>query len=110
MTPDKLIGKRYDEESYHCWHFIEECISVPKLDDIAVSTVKNDIEKYKDLFTEIKEPIDNCIALLGDKHVGIYYNRGIYHNDVNGVSYHHLRAIKIIYPSIKYYKVDECNL
>jgi len=111
-NPNTLIGKKYNKDDYHCYHFIEECLSVPKLDDVAVDTVSNDIEKYRDLFTEIVFPIDYCIALLGDTHIGIYYSGGIYHNNSHGVAYQSLRVIRLNYKEVKYYmpKGEACSL
>ena len=93
--PSKLIGKPYNKDTYHCYHFIEECIDVPKLRDIAVDTVTDDISKYKHLFNEISKPVDYCIALLGTSHIGIYYQNGVYHNDKQGVRFEQLRSISL---------------
>jgi len=111
-NPNDLVGKPYDKETYHCYHFIEECLNVPKLDDIAVGTVSNDIERYKDLFTLIVFPIDYSIVLLGKTHIGIYHDGRIYHNDTQGVRCESLRIIKLKYNSIKYFivKDDVCSL
>ena len=72
-----LIGKPYDKDNYHCWHFIEEVLPVPTLLDVHVDSAKGDVDKYLHLFTEMDEPKDNCIVLLGESHVGIWYNKGI---------------------------------
>lgn len=100
-----LIGKPYDKENYHCWHFIEEIIAVPTLKDVHVDTAKDDVEKYKHIFKEITTPHNYCIVLLGASHVGVWYNGNIYHNDVHGVRAETMRVIKMKYSSIKYYKV-----
>lgn len=102
-----LIGKPYDKENYHCWHFIEDVLNVPKLKDVHVDTAKNDVEKYVGLFTEISVPKNYCIVLLGDSHIGIWYNNGIYHNDNHGVRYEPARSIKMRYKSFKYYEVKK---
>ena len=104
-NPNELIGTPYDTDKYHCWHFIEECLDVPTLNDISVHTVKNDVNKYKDLFTQIETPVNYCIILIGDKHIGIYYNNGAYHNDVGGVRYESLRTLKLKYKGFKYYDI-----
>lgn len=103
---NKLIGKPYNKITYHCWHFIEEVLDVPTLEDIHADSSLDDIEKYKLLFEEIESPIDFCIVLIGDNHVGIWYNGGIYHNDTLGVRYEAIRAISYRYRSFKYYKVN----
>lgn len=102
---NNLIGKPYDKENYHCWHFIEEVLDVPTLSDVHVDTAKDDVEKYKNVFAEILEPTNYCIVLLGVSHIGIWYNGTIYHNDIHGVRSETLRVIKMKYASIKYYKV-----
>ena len=28
---NSVVGKQYDKENYHCWHFIEEVLDVPTL-------------------------------------------------------------------------------
>lgn len=98
-----LVGKPYDKINYHCYHFIEEVLDVPKLLDVHTNTAKDDVSHYKDLFEEIDEPEDYCIALLGISHIGIYYKGGIFHNDVQGVKYDRTRNIKLRYKSIVYY-------
>ena len=65
MNINKLVGKPYDKETYHCWHFIEEVLDVPTLKDVHVDTAKGDVEKYKGLFEEIFIPENYCIVLLG---------------------------------------------
>ena len=62
---NSLIGKAYDAETYHCYSLLEEVGVAPLLKDVHVDTALNDIIKYKGLFTEIKEPEDFCIVLLG---------------------------------------------
>lgn len=102
---NSLIGKAYDKETFHCWHFIEQVLQVPTLLNVHVDSAKDDVDKYIDLFTEINEPTNNCIVLMGVSHVGIWYNGGIYHNDTQGVRYEPQRVLKMKYPSFKYYKV-----
>lgn len=104
-NPNTLIGKTYDPIKYHCWHFVEECLDVPKIEDIAVSTAKGDINKNKILFKEVKLPTEYCIILLGKKHVGIYYCDGAYHNDKSGVRWEHLNTLNKIYGELKYYDI-----
>ena len=98
-----LIGKPYDKDNYHCWHFVEEVLPVPTLKDVHVDSANNDVEKYLHLFKEIDSPVDNCIVLLGDTHVGIYYKNGIYHNDKGGVRYESKRVMKLKYKGFKWY-------
>ena len=105
--PNSLIGKQYDKETYHCWHFIENVLQVPTLLEVHMDTAKDDVEKYIDLFTEINEPYNNCIVLIGESHVGIWYNGGIYHNDTHGVRYEPQRTLKMRYKTFKYYKVKQ---
>lgn len=107
IDPNKLIGKPYHEETYHCWHFIEEVMDVPTLSNIHVATANDDVDKYIDLFSEVKTPKDYSIVLLGRSHIGIWYKNNIYHNDIHGVRAESLRTIKMKYPSVKYYKVKK---
>ena len=100
---NSLIGKAYNAETYHCYHFIESVLPVPKLKDVHVDTALNDISKYKDLFVEIDSPEDFCIVLLGDKHIGIYYNGGIYHADKPMVRYESMRVMKMKYKGFKWF-------
>lgn len=104
-NPNELIGKKYDERTYHCWHFIEECLEVATLDDISVSTAKNDIVKYKNMYNEILEPSLYCLVVLGDSHVGIWLNGGVYHNDTGGVRYEPLRVMRLKYNKVRYYDI-----
>ena len=102
-----LIGKAYNKDNYHCWTFIEDVLDVPKLKDVHVDTANDDVDKYIDLFTEIITPQKYCIVLMGRSHIGIWYNNGIYHNDIQGVRYETFRALKYRYPTFKYYKVKK---
>lgn len=104
---NSLVGKPYDKERYHCWHFVEEVLDVPTLQDVHVDTAKDDVEKYKNLFMEAVSPSDYCIVLIGESHIGIWYNNGIYHNDTHGVRYEPFRSIKMRYKSFKYYEVKK---
>lgn len=104
-NPNEIIGKEYNPHTYHCYHFMEECLNVPRLEDVATDTVLDDVIKYKDMFMPIKEPIAYCVALLGDKHIGIYLNDGVYHNDTTGVRYERLRNIKRKYKTVSYYDI-----
>ncbi len=105
VNPNSLVGKAFDHVDYHCYSFIEECLDVPRLDEVAVSTARNDIHKHKGLFELIEHPEDYCIVLLGDSHVGIYYNNGIYHNDICGVRYESMRVMKLKYNKVVYYGI-----
>ena len=104
---NSLIGKPYDAKEYHCWHFIEDVLDVPTLKDVHVDTAKDDVNKYIGLFTEIDKPFNYCIVLIGKSHIGIWYNNGIYHNDTHGVRYEPMRAMKLRYPTFKYYEVKK---
>lgn len=107
MNLNEFIGKPYDKEKYHCWHFIEEALDVPKLSDVHVDTAKGDVEKYKGLFEEIDTPEDYCIVLLGSSHVGVWFRHNIYHNDTHGVRCETERSLRMRYPYFTYYKVQK---
>ena len=102
-----LVGKPYDKENYHCWHFIEDVLDVPLLKDVHVDTANDDVDKYIGLFEEILTPQKYCIVLMGKSHIGIWYNDGIYHNAEHGVRYEPKRVFKMKYPAFKYYKVKK---
>ncbi len=104
---NKLIGKPYDKENYHCWHFIEEVLEVPTLKDVHVDTAKGDVSKYKEMFEELSQPENYCIILLGRSQIGIWYRYNIYHNDTHGVRCETERVIRMRYPSLKYFKVKK---
>ena len=101
--PNELVGKPYDSEMYHCWHFIEECLDVPKLHHIAVSTAQADFNENIPFFIEIDEPINYCLAVLGTKHVGIYKDNHIYHADRDMVKCESLRAMRRKYNTLRYF-------
>lgn len=103
--PNLLIGKAYDKETYHCYTFLEEVIGVPNLEDISVDLAKEDVARHLSKFIELKEPSPYCIALLGESHIGVYYENGCYHNDTEGVRYEPLRSLKLRYKGVKYYDV-----
>ena len=102
-----LVGKPYDADNYHCWHFIEAVMDVPTLIEVHADTANDDVDKYIGLFTEIEQPINGCIVLIGESHVGVWYNGGIYHNDTHGVRYEPKRTLKFRYKTFKYYEVKQ---
>jgi len=102
-NPDELVGTPYNKDTFHCWHFIETCLDVPKLDDIAIETAQKDIDKNKPYYVELKTPIDYCLALLCGKHIGIYYNNMIYHADRDMVKCETMRAMQRKYPIITFW-------
>ena len=106
-TLNALVGKPYDKENYHCYHFIEEAINVPTLKDVHVDTAKDDVMKYKGLFTEIETPEDYCVVLLGSSHIGVWFRHNIYHNDTHGVRCESERTLRMRYTKFTYYKVKK---
>jgi len=107
LDPDSLVGKPYDKKNYHCWHFIEECLEVPTLSDIAVDTAVQNIYENMPYFQEC-DTLDNyCLVLLGEKHIGIYYDNHIYHNDIGGVKCEPFRQIARKYTDVKFYERRE---
>ena len=106
-NPNSLIGKQYDKDTYHCWHFIEEVMHVPLLQDVHVDHANDDVEKHIGKFEELDAAENNCIVLIGKSHIGIWYNGGIYHNDVGGVRYETHRVMRMKYPGFRYFKVKQ---
>lgn len=104
-NPNELIGKLYDEEHYHCYTFLEEVVDVPQLKAISVALASEDVAKHISKFKEIEEPFPYCIALLGESHIGLYFENGCYHNDTGGVRYEPLRSLKLKYKGVKFYDV-----
>ncbi len=104
---NSLVGKPYDKDNYHCWHFIEEVLDVPRLKDVHVDTARDDVEKYKGLFIELAQPENYCIVVLGSSHIGIWYRYNIYHNDTHGVRCESERVVRMKYPSFQYFKVKQ---
>ena len=104
-NPNELIGKIYHPHFYHCYDFILECLDVPSLEEISVNTAQKDFDDNLKHFVQIDKAIDYCIAKLGNKHIGIYYQDGIYHNDIYGVRWQNLRTMSMQY-NITYWKVN----
>ncbi len=105
LDPNYFIGREYNKDTFHCYTFLEECLNVPRLKDVAVDTAKNDIERYKNLFTEIETAINYCIIVLGDTHIGIMYGNGAYHCDRMGVRWESLRSLKLKYKKVEYFDI-----
>ena len=102
-NPDLLVGKPYNEENYNCYHFVAECLVMPSIDEIAVSHAKQQISDNLPHYEQLPAPIDYCLVLLGNKHIGTYYKGYIYHNDVHMVKADSLRVIQRKYAKIAYY-------
>ncbi len=102
-NPDELIGKRWDEISYHCYDFVSECLEMPALSGIAVTMAKDNISEHKPFYRELLEPKDFCLVLMGDRHIGIYKDGGVYHADRDCVKYESIRNIRRKYQIIEYY-------
>jgi len=105
--PDTLVGKEYDADTFNCWTFIETCLDVPTIKNISIDTAKEQIEENKPFFIERLEPVNYCLVLLGDHHIGIYKDGGVYHADRDRVKYEPIRNMRRKYKTISYYdKVD----
>lgn len=109
-TLDKLnsyVGHAYNKDSFHCYTYLEKCMDVPILSDVHVETAKGDVDKYIDFFTELDTPENYCIALLGESHIGAYYNGGVFHADKPMVRYESMRVIKMKYKNVRYFKIRD---
>jgi hypothetical protein len=72
-----------------------------------MESAKDDVSKYIGLFTELNTPVNGCIVLLGKRHIGVFYDGMIFHNDRMGVRAETQRALKYKYNGFKYYKVKK---
>ena len=98
MSPYTLIGKKYDEKKYNCLHFVEEILGYSL-------GVPADVLRAKELMGNVLPnwvectPYNLCVVKLGSKHIGLYYDGYIFHNDnLNG----HVVASK---PNMVKYKI-----
>ena len=98
-----LVGKPYHPEQYHCWDFIEECLEVPSLQGIAVDVAKSNIDEYKPFFIERLEPVNYCLVLMNEHHIGIWKDGRVYHADRDAVKCENIRSIRRKYAKITYY-------
>ena len=104
--PKDLIGKPYDKINYHCYDFVSECLNMPNLQGVAVDVAKQNMDEYKPFFIELLHPVDNCVVVMGETHIGIYKDGGVYHNDRNMVKHESFRIIRRKYNKIEFYDKD----
>lgn len=119
-TINNIIGKKYNNETFHCWSLVEELIpEVPKVNIIVetqsrnIKHFKEKIPKYKELI-EVEKIEDGDFILLGRNeknyfHVGVILkNNLIIHNTrIDGVVIETFKKIKIKYKHQKFIKVDK---
>ena len=103
INPDTLVGKPYDKETFNCYDFLCECTDMPSLNGIAVDAAIDNVNEYKPFFIERLEPVDYCIVILGDSHLGIVYGNGAYHADKDMVKYESFRVLRRKYNKLEFY-------
>ena len=106
IDPDELVGMPYDAMQFNCWTFIETCLDVPKIGTIVEDMAEATINENIPYFLEITKPTNYCLVILGKKHIGIYKDGHVYHNDRDMVKCESLRAMKRKYAKIAYYTKD----
>ena len=111
LKANELIGQPYNKKTNHCYSLVMQLLpNAPKIEAIAegvynsVKKISKEIEIHK--LKEIENFKDEDIILLGrDKiyhHVGVYYNGGVIHSDLErGVVYDNMVQLKKIYPDFK---------
>ena len=110
-----MIGRHYDRENYNCAHFVADWFKSRLGIEIPTGNVWELsfaiwLRKH---FTEISKPEENCIVLMdlhsGSRHIGVYYNFGVYHNYQAGFAYGSVvhwstGQIKRTYKKVTYWK------
>jgi len=103
---NKLIGKPFHPETFHCWTLVEILLPrAPKL-DVTASSVFKSIKHFRDevpatTLEEVDSYEDKDIIVLGKNgvfmHAGVYYDGGIVHTDHTGVRYQRMKDIDKVY-------------
>jgi len=107
--PNDFVGHPFDPNSFNCWTLIESCYSNVPTIAVVLDKAKDIVNENIETYVELTEPIDGCIALMGESHIGIYYNRGIYHADKPRVKWDRIAQINMTYGIIKYYDLKDSD-
>lgn len=111
----ELIGKPYDAKLYNCWHLVMDLVpTAPKVDVVATKIVAMSFfnnEDYYTGFTEVKEPRNGDIVLMGNipgklHHAGVYINNGIIHADNPSVMFRSIVFMKRLYKEVRFYRAS----
>lgn len=115
MNLAQLMARQYDENTYHCVHFVVDAWRVLLDEDISAdfSGMLTPLESasvmplWPDLFVEIDNPQKPCIVVLrkGDRtpHMGMWYKGKILHLREEGPHYANLARICLEYDTVRFY-------
>jgi hypothetical protein len=114
----QLMGRRYDEETYHCVHFVvdvwKELTGVDLSEQFrpileapesrsATSTVWSG-------FREVQAPEEPCLVLLRAQgrqpHLGIYVDGGVLHLREKGAMRQQLLQLRFEYPEARFFACE----
>lgn len=114
---DPLLARTYNDQSYHCVHFVIEAgkhlfeLDYSKHFLGFTGSLNKSLRAEKQNFVQAKRlqrPVDGCVVMmtsfLNRSHVGIYYDNRVLHLTEMGVHFQEMRAIKRLYSRLRYYE------
>lgn len=114
---DALLDRKYDQEKYHCVHFLIEAAQYLFNQDYSDSFIGLTSSLHETLRTsrhtatrnrQIKEPVDGTIVLMTNinqsSHVGLFYCGKVLHLTEMGTHFLPLITIQRFYKRIRYYE------
>lgn len=116
MTLDVLLGRKYDESTYNCAHFVAEAwelVTGEKIEAALEGFLLPEKARVVDVrrrafWTKLGSPQSPCLVLMRKKntppHVGMFYKRRVAHITPVGVHYQPLDVVTMPYTSVRFYK------
>lgn len=120
ISIDPLLNRVYDEDGYHCVHFVIEAgqylfdydftncfLGMTGSLSAGVQTSRHTVSNSK----RTQTPKDGTVVLMtnltGRLHVGLYYAGSVLHLSEQGPRYQTLRTLKRLYNRIRFYDAKD---
>lgn len=106
MNTDTYLMKRFNKDTYNCWHFVHEVWR--DLTGTDLSTPNPSVESIAPHMQQIDIPESPCIVLMlrarCTPHVGVYYKGRVLHMNARGAEYGALDSVTASFPTVRFYK------
>lgn len=117
---DPLLNRVYDDDHYHCVHFVIEAgqylfdydftncfLGMTGSLSTGVQTSRHTVSNSK----RTQNPKDGTVVLMtnlmGKLHVGLYYGDSVLHLSEQGPRYQTLRSLNRLYNRIRFYDAKD---
>lgn len=114
---NEFLSRQYDEDKYHCVHFLCDVWEHATGDDIRprfgkllneALNAKNIIAPMRMGFEKLDKPVNPCIVLFQGKkmqpHVGMWFNRKVIHLWEEGAEYIPIKIAALGFNGFRFYR------